>query len=184
MTRHTGCCGVCGTPIQPNQACRPCSNRRNAEYKRRNAAKVREARSAYKREKHAAAAPQRAARKALRHAVSDLQRKLSRWEWKRRNPGVVNANTAKRFAAKMNATPLWANAFFIEEAYDLAQRRSALTGMAWHVDHVVPLRSKIVSGLHVECNLQVIPAGPNIRKSNRFSPCDPRPNYWSEFFAA
>jgi hypothetical protein len=70
----------------------------------------------------------------------------------------------------LRATPAWANHFFIEEAYDLAQRRTKSTGIKWHVDHIVPLRSKRVCGLHVENNLQVIPARTNLEKGNRVWP--------------
>lgn len=63
-------------------------------------------------------------------------------------------------------TPKWCNKFFIEEFYDLAQRRTASTGIKWEVDHIVPLKSDLVSGLHVEHNLQVVPASWNRSKSN------------------
>jgi len=83
------------------------------------------------------------------------------------NPAKANANSAAYQAGKLQAIPKWANEFFTEEAYDLAQRRTKCTGFAWHVDHIVPLRSNRVCGLHVENNLRVIPARENISKGNR-----------------
>lgn len=77
---------------------------------------------------------------------------------------------ALRLARKVRATPSWANHFFIAEAYDLARTRTKVTGFEWHVDHIVPLRSKRVCGLHVENNLQVIPAAVNMSKQNRHWP--------------
>lgn len=163
-------CGVCGTSRRPREHCRPCANRRNAAYKERHKQRVRAARAAYKKEKWAAGKAERAARRAARKATLQTRRLSAKKAWKVRNPGAVNASTAKRFASKLRATPTWANLFFIEEAYDLAQMRTKVTGFKWHVDHVVPLRSSKVCGLHVENNLRVIPATHNISKSNRYWP--------------
>lgn len=87
--------------------------------------------------------------------------------WKSANPDKVNALTAKRRAQKLNATPAWANSFFIREAYALAKLRTKITGFEWEVDHQIPLVSPIVCGLHVEHNLQVIPAVINRLKGNK-----------------
>ena len=94
-------------------------------------------------------------------------------EWEKRNRAYLNARKMLRMAAKKLATPAWANQFFIEEIYDLAQRRTKLqTGgiKQWHVDHIVPLTSSLVCGLHVEHNLRVIPARDNHSKKNYFWP--------------
>ena len=74
----------------------------------------------------------------------------------------------KRNALKKLAIPLWANDFFIQEAYHLAKLRTKVFGFKWHVDHIVPINSKIVCGLHTHGNLQVIPAIENIKKSNKY----------------
>lgn len=78
---------------------------------------------------------------------------------------------AKRRAAKLQRTPAWLTEddfWLIEQAYELASMRTKMFGFVWHVDHVVPLQGKCVSGLHLPCNLQVIPGIQNRRKSNNF----------------
>jgi hypothetical protein len=59
-------------------------------------------------------------------------------------------------------TPRWADRNAIGAIY----RKARDLGMT--VDHVVPLRGKNVSGLHVEHNLQIIPRSENSSKGNRF----------------
>ena len=71
-----------------------------------------------------------------------------------------NAIEAKRRAAKLHQTPQWANLKAIEEFYKNCPK-------GYHVDHIVPLQGKNVSGLHVLENLQYLPASENIRKGNR-----------------
>ncbi len=88
----------------------------------------------------------------------------------RENPERNCAKAAKARAARLNATPAWANGFFIKEIYHLAKLRAKIFGGKWHVDHIVPLRSKIVCGLHCEANLQILPAASNLQKSNCYWP--------------
>lgn len=91
-------------------------------------------------------------------------------QWRKDNRAKAAHYSAKARAAKLRATPAWANHFFIEEAYDLAQRRTSATGIEWQVDHIVPLQSELVCGLHTHENLQVIPARVNRSKQNRVWP--------------
>ena len=94
-------------------------------------------------------------------------------KYKKENRAKFNYLQMARKARLLSATPSWGNKFFMEEAYDLAKRRSALkTGghSEWHVDHIVPLKSDLVCGLHVEHNLRVVPALHNLAKGNRHWP--------------
>lgn len=97
-----------------------------------------------------------------------------RYYWRdREDPqkwAALRARDAKRRATKLQASPEWANRFFMEEAYALAGLRSKLTGVPHDVDHIVPLQSSIVCGLHAHTNLQVIPASVNRSKNNRYWP--------------
>lgn len=77
----------------------------------------------------------------------------------------------KRKANQLNRTPKWLSAddnWILQEVYELATLRTKLTGIDWHVDHVVPMQGTNVSGLHCPENLQVIPAKHNVRKNNKW----------------
>ena len=80
-----------------------------------------------------------------------------------------NADTSVRRDRVKQSTPLWANKFFMRQAYELAALRTKMFGFDWEVDHIVPLRGRYVSGLHVETNLQVIPKVINAAKTNHYS---------------
>lgn len=82
----------------------------------------------------------------------------------------VNAKTAHRRTAMLRAIPSWANGEAIRSVYEEAQRLTLETGVLHHVDHIVPLVSELVCGLHWERNLQALPARDNVSKSNRFWP--------------
>lgn len=90
--------------------------------------------------------------------------------WKAKNAHRVRAYLDKRKQFLKQAKPSWANDFFISEAYHLARLRTTLTGIPWQVDHIVPLVSDLVCGLHWEGNLQVITRTENATKNNKFTP--------------
>ena len=86
------------------------------------------------------------------------------------NRGRVYAHNAKRRARVLKATVKWADLNKIKQIYTECIRISKETGVEHHVDHIIPLKSKCVCGLHVENNLRIIPGSENARKNNTFKP--------------
>jgi len=97
--------------------------------------------------------------------------KLSKQKYQKAHPETINAAVARRKAKKLLRTPKWLGSeeyWLIKQAYELASLRTKMFGFVWHVDHIIPLQGKNVSGLHVPQNLQVIPGVDNIRKKNGY----------------
>jgi hypothetical protein len=91
--------------------------------------------------------------------------------YRQANKGKINALVAARKQHIKQRTPSWVGKeemWLIKEIYDLASLRTKMTGCQWHVDHIFPLQGRLVSGLHIPENMQVIPAIINIAKKNKF----------------
>lgn len=81
---------------------------------------------------------------------------------------LVAHHAAKRRAERRNRTPPWVDWASIKALHAEARRRAHETGLAHHVDHIIPLQGKLVSGLHVATNMQVLTGEENTRKHNHF----------------
>ena len=82
-------------------------------------------------------------------------------EWRRKNL-QYDAYRAKLYRTrKQRQCPSWANLEKIKEFY-----LTCPTG--YHVDHVIPLKGTHACGLHVETNLQHLPAKENLKKRNLY----------------
>jgi hypothetical protein len=104
-----------------------------------------------------------------RHYETNRQEIIMRArKWGAAHPAMMNAQRMKRISAQLRRTPKWADHEKIKEIYREAAAMRQILGIKVHVDHVIPLRGRTVSGLHVHENLQVIPAKENSLKSNRF----------------
>jgi len=105
--------------------------------------------------------------KELLSKEEDTRRRRYRTEqWRKANLGRCVATQNKRRAAKLNRTPPWANLKKIERVYELAAWASRFTDEPLQVDHIVPLQGQMVSGLHVEDNLQILKRSDNCSKGN------------------
>lgn len=101
------------------------------------------------------------------------QARLNTSNWKIEHPEKKIAQDIKRRSIKKNAMPKWfgeLDELIIEEAANLCKLREKATKIKWHVDHIIPLQSKIVCGLHIGSNIQVLPATTNMSKGNRHWP--------------
>ena len=87
---------------------------------------------------------------------------------RKRNPAREAAKVQRRNAAKIRATPACADKEAIQRHYANAAYLTMVTGHQHHVDHIIPLRGKTASGLHVENNLRAVPHFINTRKGNKF----------------
>ena len=91
--------------------------------------------------------------------------------WRKTHPERCRAYGAKRYAQKIQRTPLWLTETHLQQIqifYDATTAFTKETGIEWEVDHIVPLQGENVSGLHVPWNLQVITRTENRTKSNKF----------------
>lgn len=85
-------------------------------------------------------------------------------EYDRLYPELMRARANKRRALKARAIPQWAGL----EAIKALHKKAKELGL--EVDHIVPLNSPIVCGLHCEANMQLITRLENIKKGNRWWP--------------
>jgi 5-methylcytosine-specific restriction endonuclease McrA len=99
----------------------------------------------------------------LKRYLKNKETQSERWKrWYEKNKSKQLAKFNMEKAARLQRIPSWANLDAIKEFY--LNRPEG-----HHVDHIVPLRGKEVSGLHVLENLQYLPAKENLSKGNKYT---------------
>lgn len=97
------------------------------------------------------------------------EKRAYRKAWKEHNEMQVLADNKVRRRKHRQATPPWLTKkqkTQIRQLYQIAITMTQTTGERYVVDHIYPLRSDTVCGLHVPWNLRVITQAENLQKSN------------------
>jgi formate-dependent nitrite reductase cytochrome c552 subunit len=162
--------------------CVDCRQRQRRDYRTKNPEAVAQC-ARNNRAKNAAAIKRKKREYNVKNAEAIQQRKHEYYlanaetikqrvrEWEKSHPDVIARRGARTRAARLARRPHWLSREHeqqIQALYAEAQRLGEIAGEPYHVDHIVPLQGKTVSGLHVPWNLQVIPGRENWAKSNRF----------------
>ena len=82
-------------------------------------------------------------------------------EYNKNNRGLFNSYHSEYKARKLKRTPIWSETELIKQFYINCPK-------GYEVDHIIPLRAKNVSGLHVIDNLQYLTKSENCSKKNTF----------------
>jgi len=93
-------------------------------------------------------------------------------QYKIENRARYTALGRLRETKKTHRTPPWLTVEQqqqIQKIYQDACKKTKANGIEYHVDHIVPLCGKNVSGLHVPWNLQILTAADNLKKHNKFT---------------
>lgn len=98
-------------------------------------------------------------------------------EWKKNNKDKISVYSLRANSRRLvnieKSAPLVDSEFFELFTFEIEDKRKyleAITKTKWNVDHIVPLKGKTVCGLHVPCNMQLLPRIENLRKGNRVWP--------------
>ncbi len=106
----------------------------------------------------------------IRSECKDCRNAFQRGTWKKyehshrksyeKNAGKIKARNAEYRSERLKRVVPWTEHKDIENFYYNCPE-------GYHVDHILPFKGSLVSGLHVLGNLQYLPAAINIAKSNK-----------------
>lgn len=93
--------------------------------------------------------------------------------WKKNNLDKVSAYAQNRRAKELQRTPPWAKEIMDDYMKMLCKFRDSLTkhtGIKQSIEHTIPLQGKLISGLHLPYNLEIMSLSKNAEKQNKFTP--------------
>ena len=130
--------------------CKVCDDQRKLEYAEKNVATIRSKKLEYTNKNKD---------KTLAYLAS----------WRKEYKHKMCSYASKRRALLLGATPPWADKLKIESIYEEAAMLNKLhTKAKYEFDHIIPLKNKLVCGLHTHDNMQILLASDNRAKKNNF----------------
>ena len=138
------------------------SRKSGKRYREKNADKISERSVAYREEKQEYISQQKA--NYYEQNREAVLRRNAAYRNSDRGMAMARARANRRRKRVELATPPWADISKIEQIYEEAVRLQRLDGIPREVDHIIPINSKIVCGLHWHGNLQILTADENNHK--------------------
>lgn len=102
-----------------------------------------------------------------RIANPEKHREAHRRNYQKNKPTFMALSTARKKHIK-KATPPWVSKRDLRKFYKMSESMTKQTGIKHEVDHIVPLRNRIVCGLNAPINLRIITKDENYKKRNTF----------------
>ena len=107
--------------------------------------------------------------KAYREANKDKVKAQKKAYYEANSAKYIERATFRKKLLNKLQRPSWYNSKLVNKIYNECHKLNKIAGfIKYHVDHIVPLQGKNVSGLHVQDNLEIILASANLSKSNKF----------------
>lgn len=107
-------------------------------------------------------------RRNFRYRDTEATKARERAQYERNRDKILPRKAEEKVLRRQRGVA-WSDKKTCRAFYAMARRISKCLGIPHEVDHIIPLRGKFVSGLHVPNNLCVIPMRENRRKGNKVS---------------
>ena len=143
-------CSVCDKPLQSNNKCGACYKHKHSSSKVKT----------YQKEYRVNTTSERSIYQKEYRKNHIIEHNRANARWTQNHLDYHRAKEAKRRALKIQAIPKWVDLEAVEQFYTNCPK-------GYEVDHIIPLKGKQVSGLHVLNNLQYLTKSENASKGNR-----------------